>query len=180
MVSPLPNSPQVGRRAAVATGFALLATTACDLDPRTSSEATPVPTAGAPTAPDEDADLALLDRARDGVIAMLGSVRVTRRRHRSLRAPLAYLVFLHREHLGLLDGAGRPGPGAAPDATPDDPAAVPPRAGRALADVRAAELRLERALGEHAVAAGSGDFARLLASMAAGVAQAAEQLPEGP
>lgn len=164
----------------MAGGLAVLGLTGCELDPR---GARPTPsaapsaelTAGAPTAPSEDDDLAVLDQARSAVTVMLGAVRATRRRHAPLRPALAPLQRLHQRHLTVLAGAGRDSESATPG-----PSAVRPRAGRALADVRAAEDALQTRLADLAVEAGSGDFARLLAAMSAGVAQAVTALPEGP
>lgn len=176
MVSALPGvSSRVGRRATVALGLAAVGATGCGLGSRTTSAPTAAPTSGAPASADT-ADLELLDQARDAVTVMLASVRAARVRHPSLRSPLQPLATLHRRHLDVLDGAGR----ATAQTSPVEPAEVRPRARRALIDVRDAELSLERTLGEQAVAAASGDFARLLASMAAAVAQAVTVLPEGP
>jgi len=153
----------------------VVATAGCDLGPRTSRTAEPAPTSGAPAEPGEDADRLLLDDLRALLLGASGLVATTRDTCRELRRPLAPLAALHRAHLAVLDEAGgsddaiqRPGP------SPER------RATEALARVRQREERLRSRLADASVRAGSGEFARLLASMSAGVAAHLADLPAGP
>jgi hypothetical protein len=134
-----------------------------------------VPTSGAPSAPSQDADLALLDDARTALSETLDLVRATRRRHRPLRGELGPLAQAHRRHLEVLAGAGRES-----SAGPSFPPVVPPRATAALAAVAQQERRLQVRLVRSAGEAGSGELARLLASISASCAQHVAAFPEGP
>jgi hypothetical protein len=167
-----PGSPS--RRGVVLAGGVLLLT-ACDLDPRSDPPAEPTPTSGAPADPSAEADLALLDEARELVVAALAAVTSVRRAVPALRAALGPLRRLHAAHLETLDEAGPAsdgGPGASLPAVGD--------AAGALTGLRRDELRLQRRLAAMAVPAASGPFARMLASMSAGVAAHLAALPEQP
>lgn len=142
----------------------------------TGGSATGTPTgtpAGAATAApeqetDDDPDVRLLEELLGDVEASWALVAATARRHRRLRPPLGPLVDLHAAHRELLGEAtgstGEPRASGRGPAVPRDPTA-------ALAAVRRREESLARALTEGAVVAESGSFARVLASMSAGVAQ---------
>lgn len=173
---PAPSRTLVSRRATLAVGAVGAAVLAggCDLDPR-AEQAPVAPTTGAPTDPDEDADLVVLGEVRASVSEALALVEATRRRHSVLRAPLRLLSVAHRAHDSQLAAAGRDAGG-----TPDAPPSVRRDAAGALAEVRARETRLQRQLSEAAVQAGSGGFARLLGSMSASVAQHLTLLPPSP
>lgn len=116
-------------------------------------------------APDDDADEALVDEVRTRIRGTLATVVAVRAGQRSLRRRLAPLVRLHEAHLAELAG--------------DDAPDLEPEAGpvRGLAQVKAVEAALQRRLTDAAVAAESGAVARLLASMAAAVAQHRAVLP---
>ena len=128
-------------------------------------------TAAPPSGGGTDPDLAALQEARTVVGTRLDLVRRTSGRHRRLAATLAPLVGVHRAHDRLLAGAtSRPRP-------PRTPVPVPGERGRALELLHAQEATLQRRLAELAQDASSGAVARLLASMAAAVAQQAAVLP---
>ena len=159
------------RRGALAAGTVVVVA-GCDLDPRSSEPEQPAPTTGAPRDPDADADRALLEQARAATAGALAVVSAARHGHPTLRPVLRPLLALHRVHADLLeegDTAGTPDPVVAPG----DPAA-------ALTQVRRSEGRLQRRLTGLAVRASSGELARVLAAMGAGVAQHLASLPEGP
>lgn len=153
----LPPAPTT-RRTAVGGTLAAVVLTACDLqelDPR--SEPASAPTTSVPPV---DADTTLVN----DVLAELGPalylVRAVRRRHDSLRGRLAPLDDLHEAYVAVLGGrvaAAVPQP--------------PPDSRRAFELVRRGEQRLQRRLVAAAVAAESGQLAKLLASMSAGLAQ---------
>ncbi len=141
-------------------GVAVLA--GCDLgsgDPASS----PSPSAG----PD-DPDAGLVEDVADDIVATQLLVEALRRRHGSLRRPLAGLARVHDAHLEVLGSSRRSG-------------SRPPRTGNAteaLAVLRARELRHQRLLVDRALAAQSGRLARMLASMSAAVAQQLTLVPE--
>lgn len=144
------------RRTTVAAGLAgLVALSGCDLDPGPDE-----PTSEQTTAPPVDADSELVEQVRTRILAALGAVATVRSEGRKLRQTLRPLADLHGAHLAALDSEGldedllhlgEPGPG--------------------LARVRAAETTLQRQLTTAAIRAESGALAKLLASMAAAVAQ---------
>jgi hypothetical protein len=152
----------VGRRAVLAA----LATTSavalagCD----TGSPAIVLP--GGSDAPD-DADLPLVAQAvelcrqaREQLAPAAASA--------PLRAAVAPFVALHARHAEALRGAVPDGGSTTGSASP----AVPPAAGvRTLDDVVALETRTRTGLVALAQRAESGQLARLLASMAAGISQ---------
>ena len=102
------------------------------------------------------------------VVATASLVEAVRRRHASLRRPLGGLVRTHEAHLEALGSSEHPGRRPAPRGKAD-----------ALALVGARELRHQRVLADRAVAADSGELARLLASMSAAVAQQLTGIPAG-
>jgi hypothetical protein len=164
----------ISRRGAVLAGGTLLLT-ACDLDPRSDPPAEPAPTSGAPEDLSAEADLALLDDARALVATALATVTGVRRAIPGLRPDLVPLRRLHATHLDALDEAG---PSSAEGEA--DPLPVAGDAAAVLADLRRHELGLQRRLASMAVASASGSFARMLASMSAGVAAHLAALPEQP
>ena len=142
--------PVTSRRTAMGGALAgLVVVTGCDADPG------PVETPRAATsAPPVDADAELVDQVAESIATASAVVAAARQQSPKLRRSLRPLQRLHTEHLAVLDaGAG--------------PAGSPPVA----RDVRAAETTLQRQLADAAVRAESGALAKLLASMAAAVAQ---------
>ena len=135
------------------------------------SSSAPAPSAGTDGTDGTRRDAALVDDVLDELATATGVVLAAQRGARRLRADLRPLLVLHGEHVRLL-GARLP--------------VEPPDAGgrrsarERLAAVRRREQRLERVLLEAAVAADSGPLARLLASMAAAVAQRLVVLPSEP
>ncbi len=116
----------------------------------------PAPSVSSTAAPDADADL--VDDLIGKIVATAPVVASARRQHRELRQPLRPFVELHRHHLAALD-------------FPEDTKFANTSASVGLAEVRRAEVTLQRHLTEAAVQAESGALAQLLASMAAAVAQ---------
>ena len=108
------------------------------------------------------------------------AVRATAQRFPALRPALSGITGMHAAHeRSLVD--------AVPAQVRSSPApaayAVPPGRAAALARLRVAEQRLHASLAGLAVAADSGDFARLLASMSAAVSThlvALAAIPAGP
>lgn len=176
---------------AVLTGGALAGCDLSDLDPRSApSSGTPsaAPTLQAPAPADQVADVATLRAALDEVLAASALVEAVVARHRRLRADLRPVLAMHRAHADLLSRAAPPAStsGSSPSSSPSTgasaaapaPAAhAPRRPGAALALVRRTEATTGDRLTGWAVEARSGTFARLLAGMAAGVAQQVAVLP---
>jgi hypothetical protein len=156
-VSPPP--PSATRRTALTGALVGLATVAgCDDDGPREGPAIG-PSTGAPVPDDEgaaDPDTALVEEVVAGIGETAAMVAATRRRHRDLRGPLRLFVHLHTAHLEALEA---PAPAPLLDGRPG------------LDQVRRAEKRLQGQLADAAVRAESGALARLLASMAAAVAQ---------
>jgi hypothetical protein len=104
--------------------------------------------------------------------AMLERVSATARRHPATARALAGALAAHRAHVALLTKA-------VPDDTPFvsssrgglKPGPVPRRAGPALSALAQAESRLSGIGAHSSLAARSGPFARVLASMAAAASQ---------
>lgn len=168
MSNPLPRA---SRRTALGGSLAVvLGASGCSLlsdeddAPRSSSSTAPSP--GAPaatqTVPGPDADVELVTDVLRQLSITHHVVLGNRRAHATLKQQLAPLERLHSAHareLGdLVQVTGRTA----------DPTEAP---AAALARVATAETRLQRRLVRAAVAAESGALARLLASMAAAVAQ---------
>lgn len=138
------------RRTALGGALAgLVAVTGCDGD--ANSDPTP---RTEPTAPAVDADAELVDQVVEHIATASAAVAAARKQSPQLRRSLRPLQRLHAEHLAVLETDGDP--------TVSQPAAR---------DVRAAETALQRQLTEAAVRAESGALAKVLASMAAAVAQ---------
>lgn len=135
-----------------------LAVTGCDLDPPQSA---PTPTPTTPPVPDAE----LLDEVHVSIVSTLAFLSATTARHPALAGPNARWQAVHRAHLGVLDL----------DVERDVPESkvrrVPARRGGAATEVDAAEAELSTALRDAAGLASSGDLARALASMGAGLYQ---------
>jgi len=163
-----PSPPALTRRTAVAGVLAGLAgmcvVTACDGN-RGDDGTGPGVSDGSGT-PAADPDAALVTRVDDQLVELLTLVEALGARFGGLHARLRPWRDLHRAHLDVLDTATSPGPSSpAPDLAGVD---SPTAALRVLAShERLAHARLVDA----SVAARSGALARLLASMAAAVAQ---------
>lgn len=180
----MPTPAPLSRRTAVAGLAGLTGTLAGTLAGCTASslEPGPAPTPPTPTVspgsrptgtpagrPTRDQDVRLAAQVLAGEQAMLDLVLAALRRHPRLAAPLAAATQAHREHVDLLVGAV-PSDARAPRRA-DRPPPVPARPGAALSGLARAEDRLARLRAHDALAARSGPFARVLASMAAAAAQ---------
>jgi hypothetical protein len=152
--------PPVTRRTATgAVTVGLLAVAGCDLDdldPRSDPSSPGTPTASAPA----DADSVLVAGVVDDLGVMLGEVTGAAQPD---RRTFRHLARLHRRHLVLLDASTE----------------VAAAGGAVLSAVTLTrhEERLQRRLATASVAAGSGELARVLASMSAAVAQQLALLP---
>lgn len=144
--------PVTRRTATGAVAVGLLAVAGCDLgdlDPRSAPE----PAGDTPSAPPVDADTTLVAGVVTDLAVMLGE---TTGAAGGVRRRFRRLARLHQQHLEELE------PGTT--ATPGD---GPLSATTLLRH----EERLQRRLATAAVAAESGELARILASMSAAVAQ---------
>lgn len=134
----------------------------------------PGPGAPAPAAgPDTGDDTDLLAQVLDAVDATSATVVAALARHRELASSLQPLLDLHAAHRDVLQGTSQAPAAEAGSGVPQTPDA-------ATSVVRRAEERLADRLTRAAVAARSGDLARVLASMSAGVTQHVAVLGEGP
>lgn len=161
MTAPRPFRPT--RRSLLAAGAAV-ALTGCEVgeDPQEAPSPGTGGTTGPTTAaPDEDPDVALVDRVRTEIATAAALVGAARRAQPGLASRLAGYRQLHTRHLAAL-------PGEEPDVRRprlrgDEDAVV--------TAVGSSEGRLQQTLANAAVEAQSGPLAALLASMSAAVAQ---------
>jgi hypothetical protein len=160
----------VSRRTAVggvaAAAVALVAGCTSSDDSKPSATRTPPPRHSPGTDPDVRIAATVLERER----VLLERVAATARKHPRLAPQLATARAAHRAHVALLTKAvpndtpvKSPGPGATPR--------VPNKPVPALSALAAAEKRLSDVGARSSLAARSGPFARLLASMAAAASQ---------
>ena len=131
--------------------------------------------------PSGDPDIALASTVLADEEAMLRLVLATARRHPRLAGPLAGARAVHRAHVDLLSRAVPKGAATTSPASPGRPLTprvhpVPKAPRRALEALARAEDHLGIRGRRSAVAAESGAFARLLASMAAAAEQQAVYL----
>jgi hypothetical protein len=142
------------RRTALGGALAgLVAVSGCDLDAGPDE-----PTSQQTTAPAADADAELVERVAERILGTQAIVHEARRSDAGLRRRLRPLVELHAAHLealGPLEGTHE----------------TLTYSGTGLPQVRRAETSLQEHLADASVRAESGALAKLLASMAAGVAQ---------
>lgn len=174
----MPDLPaSVSRRTAIGGVAAVTAAVAAGCTGEDSGPGTTAaPRRSGPPSPDVALAAAVLVDEQ----AMLDRVLATARRYPRLAGTLAEARTAHRAHVALLTRAvpedDRPG---SPSASPSVPAAprrrpvVPADPGAALAVLATAESRLTAVDQRSALAAESGPFARVLASMAAAAAQQA-------
>lgn len=138
-------------------GAVLMPLAGCDLLPDRPAATPPPPTA----------DELLVDRV---TAAIRGA------REAAATAGATALVAVHEAHLAAL-GRSTPGsstPSGRASSEPASPTATP---GAPATDLRSAELALEATLTDASLGAEDGGLARLLASMAAAVAQQVAVLP---
>lgn len=151
--------PFTSRRTALGGALAgIVALTGCDLD--RGSEA---PTSQQTTAPPADADADLVEDVLQRIVDTTGVIAGARQADQSLRRRLRPLDELHAAHIRALD----PPEGLRTTLTSGRPD---------LEKVRRTEIALQDHLTRAAVRAESGSLAKLLASMAAGIAQHLEAL----
>jgi hypothetical protein len=171
----VPSNPRLSRRTAVggvaAAAVALVTGCTSSDDSKPSATRTPSPSHSPGTDPDVKIAAAVLERER----ALLDRVAATARKHPRLAPELASARAAHRAHVALLTKAV---PNDTPVRTPAPGAArrVPSRPGPALSALAAAETRLGDAGARSSLAARSGPFARVLASMAAAASQQSAHL----
>lgn len=142
--------PPLGRRGVLATAGAL-SLAACTV--RSPLEERP-----APQPVSVDPDIAVRDAAQLAIAAQLAQLRATSKARARLRPRLTALISLHAAHLQALPSS-------------QTPAATAGKTLASWADVQATERSLRHQLDGFAQRAESGGFARLLASMSAGIAQ---------
>lgn len=147
---------RTARRTVLSAG--LLALGGCTLD---SGPAQPS-TSSSPQLTDAEYDQRLVDQVTLGTARALSAIERMSARHQLLAGPLAPWVALHQAHLSAL-GVVTP-PSAAPVALGADVKA-------SLTRLRSLEAELQRDLAAAAGNARSGQLARVLAGMSAGVAQ---------
>jgi hypothetical protein len=128
-----------------------------------------------------DPDVTLLSAALDSERRLLDRVSATVRRHPGLSATLAGARAAHRAHVDLLRaGAPSSSPTASPSASASASGStappVPGTPAAALLALAGAEDDQSGSVRKDALAARSGAFARVLASMAAAAAQQAVHL----
>jgi len=116
-----------------------------------------------------DADVPAAREATALTRDAITTITATIARHPGLAQQLQPVLAMHRAHLRRLRSVN-PGATIAPT-----PAKVPPAPRRALARVRAADATRATRLEALAGAAHSGGFARMLASMAAAIAQRSQE-----
>jgi hypothetical protein len=170
----LPRRPGPSRRAVLgaltaAAGTTLAGCTSAGAPPRPRPTITP-PASTPPPQPDVPLAAAVLRREQ----AVLDRVRATSRRHPRLAATLTGARAAHHAHVQLLRGAVPAGTsgGGLVRRTPR----VPAEGIAALRALARAEGDLAASGRRSALAADSGAFARVLASMAAAAAQQATHL----
>ena len=154
----MPSAPLARTSRRTTVGFALLALGGCTLD----SPGSPTPTDQPSVLSDEDYDQRLVDEAAAGIAGALAAIEKIAARFDLVAGSLAPLVALHQAHLSALGVISPPDVTASAlgaDVTP------------ALARLGTLEERLQRLLAATAENARSGQLARVLAGMSAGVQQ---------
>jgi len=139
-------------------GFGLLALGGCTLD----SPASPIPSDQPTVLSDQEYDQRLVDEAAAGIAGVLATIEKIAARFDLVAGSLAPLVALHQAHLSAL-GVISP-----PEATAS---ALGTDATTALARLGTLEEKLQRLLAGTAENARSGQLARVVAGMSAGVQQ---------
>jgi hypothetical protein len=146
--------------------MAALGAAGCSTDgsdgPRSTGDAGGPASASSPGTAGEDPDSALVALVVRDLSLAHARVRADRRAHPPLADRLRRFERLHARHAAELGGLA-PVRSSEVDAEP--------RRGRVVAGLAIAETRLQQRLADHAVAAGSGALALLVAQMAAAVSQ---------
>ena len=116
-------------------------------------------------------DVTVATRALAEIEAVAAAVAATTARFPATRSQVADLARVHRAHAASLADAVPDRAQTSATPAPPTPYRVPQRQGRALPALVTREQQLHQTLDSLALQAQSGDFARLLASMGAAVAQ---------
>jgi hypothetical protein len=154
----VPSAPLARTSRRTTVGFGLLALSGCTLDSPASQTPTDQPT----VLSDEDYDQRLVDEAAAGMAGALATIEKIAARFDLVAGSLAPLVALHQAHLSAL-GVITPPSVTVPS--------VSHGAVTALTRLGALEGRLQQQLAAAAENARSGQLARVLAGMSAGVQQ---------
>jgi hypothetical protein len=162
--APISRGSSLSRRSLIAgaAGMAALVASGCSVDNPVADEKVPQTAAG--LAP----DVAVATQALTEIGAVRLAASRTLSRFPAARPQLAPLVKMHRAHEKSLADAvpDRAGTSASPP-----PYVVPGKRQAALTKLATREQGLHDSLGDLALRAQSGDFARLLASMGAATSQ---------
>lgn len=162
---PFPPPTRTTRRAVVGAGLLALAGCTLDRDPEAPSAS------GTPQLTDQEYDKRLVDQVATSTTAALAFIEQTSAQFDQVAVTLSPLVALHRAHLSALSIV------TPPTVTP---AAVTGGLAAAVARVRSLEQHLHSELAAAAGNARSGQLARVLAGMSAGVAQHVVPLSQKP
>lgn len=165
----------VSRRTVLAAGTvaAAAALAGCELDPPDDDEPSAKPGAALS---DEEYDTNLAGKAARSISTTLEEARSAADRHVGLAKSLAGLIAMHEAHHALLADSGADAD-ADPSGSPSASTPASTSSGVALSRLASSERKLGQRLEGWAVNARSGQFARVLASMAASIAQHVEALP---
>jgi len=154
-VPPVPPA-RTTRRTTIGVG--LLALGGCTLDSGTPDSPTSQPS----VLGDQEYDQRLVDDAAQEIARALATIERIAARFEPVAGSLSQLVALHHAHLSALGVVSPPAVALAP---------LPAEAAAALTRLGTLEERLQRELASVAENARSGQLARLLAGMSAGVQQ---------
>jgi hypothetical protein len=154
----VPSAPLARTTRRTTVGFGLLALGGCTLDSSGSKTPTDLPS----VLSDADYDRRLVDEAAAGIAGTLATIEKIAARFDLVAGSLAPLVALHQAHLSVLDVITPPSV-AVPSVGQD--------ADAALARLGRLEAQLQQQLAAAAGNARSGQLARVLAGMSAGVQQ---------
>jgi len=153
---PVPLPIRSTRRTLLGAGLLALGGCTLDRDPES-------PTAsGTPQLTDQEYDERLVDQVSTSTTAALAFIEQASARFDQVTVALSALVGLHEAHLSALSIVTPP---------PVTPVPVPAQQGSAMARLRSLEQDLQAELAAASGNARSGQLARVLAGMSAGVAQ---------
>ena len=154
----MPNVPPARATRRTTLGVGLLALGGCTLD----SPASPTPSDQPTVLSDQEYDQRLVDEASTGIAGALATIEKIAARFDLVAGSLAPLVALHHAHLSALGVIRQPEVTAS---------ALGTDAATSLAGLGTLEEKLQRLLAATAEKARSGQLARVLAGMSAGVQQ---------
>ena len=174
-VSPV-TSPALSRRAVIIAAGLGLSATGCRItrDADGTGDGAPSTSSATSSPPDLEPDVGVASEALAQVRGLREALTATTTRLPDLASGLTVVSAMHAAHeASLVDAV----PTQAPSTPGTRAYAVPRGRTAALARLAAAEKRLHTSLDALALRAESGDFARLLASMGAGVGQQLARWP---